>query len=64
MSGKIKALMEETPSEKNSEVVTGVDPKASVNNERTAMEIATEYESEESVNLLCGAIGEETPDNV
>ena len=28
------------------------------------MEIATEYESEEVVNFLCGAIGEETPDNV
>merc|ERR1719391_1998717 len=42
----------------------GVDPKARGGDEKTAMEIATEHESEEVVNLLCGAIGEETPDNV
>merc|ERR1712032_501897 len=48
----------------------GVDPKATVDNGKTAMEIATEYMSdiggvsEEVVNLLCVPIGEETPENV
>ena len=64
VSGKIKALMEETPSEKTSKVITGIDPKARGGDEKTAMEIATEYESEDVVSFLCGAIGEETPDNV
>jgi len=42
----------------------GVDPKATVDNGKTAMEIATEHEAEEVISFLCGAIGEEVPDNV
>ena len=56
--------MEEAPSEQNREVTTRVDPKARGGDEKTAMEIATEHESEDVVSFLCGAIGEETPDNV
>jgi len=42
----------------------GVDPKATGNKGRTAMDIATEKESMEVVELLWDAIGEEIPDKV
>merc|ERR1719209_1183552 len=42
----------------------GVDPKATGNYGKTAMDIATEKESMEVVDLLWEAIGEEIPDKV